>query len=166
MANHKYPTAAPLSTPLVQAGPQAAQPSATDEREMVITIRERESAQWDGSAAQLRAEGLIPENTEWPELRSSCYWQNGGFSYWLRRTRPPGIKGPMSVWSKGDYWMLRCSLTAHGGSYLPSRIYETRIAYENALWQQTNEFAIQGNRGWEAHEDARFQSFMSRVTAS
>lgn len=162
MANHKYPTAAPLSTPLVQA----AQPLATDEREMVITIRERESAQWDGSAAQLRAEGLIPENTEWPELRSSCYWQNGGFSYWLRRIRPPGTKGPMSVWLNGDYWMLRRSLTAHDGSYLPARIHETRLAYEYALWQQTNEFAIQSNRGWKAHDDARFQSFMSRVTAN
>jgi len=147
-----------------QGRPQPTHPSASTECELLITIRPRDSAQWEGTAEQLRDEGLIPEGTKWPEGRASRYWDGGKFSYWLRRTRPQGIKGPMSVWLNGDYWMLRTSLTADGNEgCLPSQIYEARCAYENALWRKTPEHSIQCNRGWKAHQDDAFQSFMSKA---
>ena len=153
MANHKYLTA-----------PEPIQLSAPAVREMVVTILARDYVQWEGTAEQLRGEGLIPDGTEWPGKRDSRHWVNGKFSYWLRRTRPPGIKGPMSVWVNGDYWMVRVSLTAQGAkSWSNAQVYEARCAYIDALWRQTPAYSIQCNRGWRASQDHHFQAFMAKA---
>lgn len=137
--------------------------TATD-REIVITIWPRACASWEGSAMQLSDEGLIPDNFEWPAKKDSKYWDDDGFHYWLQRRRPPGIKGPMSVWVNGDWWMVRRSLTVTlGTGFSEAEVYEKRCAYEYALWRKTSEYSIQCNLGWKAHEDRNFQSFMAKA---
>lgn len=164
MAKSKYPTIADMTVQTEQAGPQPAQQTAPDEREMVITFWPRAFAEWEGSAAQLRDEGLIPEDTEWPTGKSPKHWDAGGFSYWLRRCRPSGIKGPMSVWVNGDWWGLRRTLTASRGTgFSAAEVYEKRCAYEDALWRQSSECSIQSNLGRKARDDKKFQSFMANA---
>jgi len=47
-----------------------------------------------GTRAMLEAEGILPENINWPEGFDGNRWDDGRFKYWLRRVRPEGIKGP------------------------------------------------------------------------
>ena len=88
-----------------------ATPPALGERELHITIWHDEFARLEGSAAQLVAEGFIPEGFEWPRARVDSQWEANGFDYWLRRTRPEGWKGSMKSWSEVDNWFIRITVT-------------------------------------------------------
>lgn len=59
-----------------------------------------------GSSAQLIAEGLIPDGFVWPHRTQTLFWENDSFEFSLKRSRPPGIKGPQSIWVNGDFWTL------------------------------------------------------------
>lgn len=76
--------------------------------DLVVVIHpERGIAEYLGSRALLEAEGLVPAGTDWPAAWSDQRWQSGGFSYWLRRRRPPGAKGRRSAHAEADWFALR-----------------------------------------------------------
>ena len=84
---------------------------AAQQRELDISIWQGDSVQYEGSAAQLKAEGLIPrdfDDIEWPRADEPQCWQVGGFDYILVRQRPAGRRGPWTTW---DNWWLRVSVT-------------------------------------------------------
>lgn len=57
---------------------------------------------WVGTRAQLDAEGITNDKTPWPTGRSTAYWTDGGWSFWMKRTRRPGTKAAAS----DDYWLV------------------------------------------------------------
>lgn len=75
-----------------------------DGSEMLINLRPYGWQTWEyeGTRAQLEAEGVIPAGTEWPQHRNTAQWEDGRVRWSLSRTRPNGMKGPMRLWTTGD----------------------------------------------------------------
>ena len=69
---------------------------------------------FEGTRAQLEAEGLVPPGLEWPARAYRTFWQDEGFFCLLCRQRPAGMKGPMKAWIEGDNWVLSRRPTQHG----------------------------------------------------
>lgn len=155
MATHKYPTNSVADQEVLRA----------DKRELIIAIFPRMYARWEGTAAQLVAEGLIPKDFNWPVGRNRRSWDSGAFSCSLSRSRPPSIKGPMSVWTNGDWWTLDQHLIANSGKgFAAADLYEAKRAYEMALWKQTPDARVAWNRYWMAQQDGKFQTFLQVTT--
>ena len=146
----------------------AAASTTTPERELKIHIYKRSFEFWEyeGTRAQLEAEGVIPPGTEWPQGRQNHFWSHGGLRFWLSRTRPEGTKGPMSVWSTGDWWCLRCD-TPYDGNYADWRIKQKARELAQAIYAQTPAGRREWNecfsRYWAAHSDAAFQAFKATL---
>lgn len=157
MATHKYPTNSVADQEVLRA----------DKRELIIAIFPRTCTRWEGTAQQLVEEGLLPAEFEWPDGRRDRRWDSGEFSYWLTRSRPPGMKGPMSAWTSGDWWTLDRSLTANRGKgFAAANIFEAKRAYEKALWLQTPEGGVAWMRYWAASQDEVFQAFLRKASGS
>ena len=134
------------------------------ESDLLVSIHPRAWAQWEGSSALLMSEGLIPTTFEWPHGRQWKTSDADGWHYWVQRCRPPGLKGPMSLWVHGDWWQVRRSRTAdHGTGFAAASIYEKRRELEREVWRQSYEGGRMFNRYWKAHEDQRFQAFKRRA---
>lgn len=125
--------------------------------ELCIEIWRDAWAEYEGTAAQLIAEGLIPDRFKWPKAATDAYWEVNGFKYWLRRTRPRGHKGPIKSWLELDNWRIR--VTAAGRDYhwcarraLARKAEELRTEYH----RQPGEVLI---RYWAARDDDAFQAF-------
>lgn len=133
-------------------------------REMTISIWPREWVQWEGSAAQLVDERLVSANIEWPKRRNSLYWNKDGMSYWLKRTRPPNIKGPMSVWANGDWWVLRSTLTTDTGrGSLAADIYAKSVELIELQFQRTVAGRQMVHRAHLARTDDTYIAFRSQL---
>ena len=136
------------------------------ERPMCVTIRPYNMDFWEyvGSRAQLEAEGVIPPCTKWPDGVQNLRWETGRFQYWLRRTRPEGLKGPMKLWTSGDWWCLRCDLI-DGPDHATLRILDKKRELAEALYRQSpagqREWNAQLSRLWKSREDEAFQAFKS-----
>lgn len=155
MASHKYPTN--------RVEDQEARRA--DARELIIAISPRICTRWEGTAQQLVEEGLLPAEFEWPEGRRDLRWDSEEFSYWLTRSRPPGMKGPMSAWTNGDWWTLDRSLIANRGKgFAAANLFDAKRAYEKALWLQTPEGGVAWMRYWTASQDEMFQAFLRKST--
>lgn len=119
-----------------------------------------------GTRAQLEAEGVIPLDTEWPDGAQSCFWDVGRYRYWLRRIRPEGIKGPMSVWTSGNWWSLRCT---YGSGMSGAVLYI--LEKQRALAKALDDFSPAGQRArdalWQryraANADKAFQAFKAAI---
>jgi hypothetical protein len=61
---------------------------------------------FEGTAAQLEAEGLIPAGFHWPVALRQVECDVGGMTYRLSPIRLRGWKGPMRSWLVLDHWML------------------------------------------------------------
>ena len=146
----------------------AAASTTTPERELKIHIYKRSFGFWEyeGTRAQLEAEGVIPPGTQWPQGKQPLFWNHGGLRYWLRRTRPEGVKGPMSVWTSGDWWFLRCD-TPHDINCADWRIKQKARELEQEIHAQTpagrREWNERFSRYWAAHSDAAFQAFKATL---
>lgn len=143
----------------------AATPTTTPERELKIHIYKRSFEFWEyeGTRAQLEAEGVIPPSTEWPQGKRVLYWNQGRLRFWLGRARPDGVKGPMSVWASGDWWFVRCDIPddiANPGGW---RIQQKARELAQEIHAQTpagrREWNERFNRYWAAQKDAGFQAF-------
>lgn len=144
-------------------------PDQATERELVVHVN---PVFWhdfwvlEGTRAQLEAEGVIPPGTQWPEGACDHRWTAGRFRYWLRRTRPAGLKGPMRVWTSGDWWALRCSLIDGPDQEARKIIEKTRELAEELRRQSPAgrlEMRAHWNRYWKAQEDEAFQSFKDKL---
>lgn len=134
-------------------------------RELRVVIRPYKLDFWEyhGTRAQLEAEGVIPANTEWPERSQSLYWDDGRLRWSLCRTRPEGLKGPMKLWTSGDWWNLRCDRL--NLDHATQRILTKRRELAKELYRQSaagqREWDLSWSRYWEAHQDKAFQAFKS-----
>lgn len=121
--------------------------------ELRIDIRRDERVRFVGTAAQLIAEGLIPEGFVWPQAAAGRRWEASGFAYCLRRTRPEGHKGPMRSWLALDHWCLRVEVIGRDPSWTARRALERKV---EALRVECHEHTPTGRR----ERDARFKRYL------
>ena len=139
------------------------------EREMKIEVRPYGWDMWQfqGTRAQLEAEGVIPAATEWPASGDRWIeWTAGRLRYRLNRRRPEWLKGPKKLWINGDWWSLRCEpikvldlpqqRVADAARALERQLYLQSPAGRRATHEQLR-------RVWKASDDAAFQSFKALV---
>lgn len=151
MARTKYPT---LSPELIAGS-------------VALDIRPRGYADWEGSSAQLIAEGLIPNGFEWPQRDRTKYWSADGLDYSLSRRRPAGMKGPKRLWVEGDHWALRTTSTAQGrDGFAAARLYEAKAALEHEISLQRSGGLFGTRAWWTARNDKPFQTFLHRATGA
>jgi hypothetical protein len=136
--------------------------------ELRIEIWPDDWAQYTGTAAQLQAEGLIPDGFEWPQAAADKRWEANGFDYWLRRTRPDGHKGPMRSWLEVDNWFLRVSVTGRDYHWRTRRGLERkaealRAEYHRHTAAGAREWEAAWHRYWQTVKDKRFQAFKALV---
>jgi len=152
--------------PRNEVSPNAA--PAVGEREMRIDIRPYGIDCWEyeGTRAQLEAEGVIPRETKWPEGVHCLYWKDDRFRWSLRRHRPADLKkGPMKLWANGDWWCLQCS-DLHNRSNA-RRVADMKRALADELYRQTTA----GQLAWEAammhylraRHDKAFRAFKALI---
>lgn len=132
--------------------------------DLVVEIVPRDAVEWIGTRAQLEAEGLVPPEILWPDRDRWTGWTHGPFEYWLRRTRPHGLKGPKRLWIDGDWWALRQTLLAdRGKGHWPAAIHEKRSELEALLWHQSEQGREYEERWRKAAADQRYQAFKRHV---
>lgn len=133
--------------------------------ELIIDIIPRSYSRWSGTSAQFIDEGLVPAGFKWPAKSSRVHFDVGVFSYWLGRSRPPGMKGPMRDWVEGDYWSVRRSIKGGDQSFAGADLYAKQQALKQAIWRESSDGHRAANRWWEARRDERFQSLLKNVGA-
>lgn len=136
--------------------------------ELRIEIEPDDCVQYAGTAAQLQAEGLIPEGFEWPRGATHKQWDANGFEYWLRREKPKGHKGPMRSWLEVDNWFLRVREKSHDYRWrarrqLDRRAEALRAEYYRLTAAGAREWNAALRRYWTTQEDAAFQAFKAKV---
>lgn len=137
-----------------------AQSLASAHDDLIISIHQRACTRYHGTAAQLIAEGLIPDGFEWPRKASRISFEIGKFTHWMGRCRPEGIKGPMSVWVEGDHWFLQRSLTAdEGRGWDRAQLYEKTMELADLVRRNTPEWNRMFTRAWETRKDSKYQAF-------
>lgn len=125
-----------------------------------ISIYPRACTRYHGTAAQLIAEGLIPDGFKWPQRTSRVSFEMGKFTHYMGRCRPDGIKGPMAVWVEGDYWFLQRSLTAdEGRGWQAAQLYEKTMELAAIIHRTTPEWSRTFHRAYETRKDAKYQAF-------
>lgn len=136
------------------------------ERELIIDVRPHDRVHYEGTAAQLVAEGLIPEGFEWPRAAADKRWEANGFDYWLRRTRAEGLKCPMRAWLEMDNWFIRVEVTGRDWTWRARRnIEEKAEALRDEIYRQSaagrREWEVNWSRDRKTQEDKAFQAFKS-----
>ena len=140
-----------------------------DERELLIDIWPDFWAHYEGTAAQLEAEGLIPEGFEWPQAAADKCWEAGGYAYRLRRTRPDGHKGPMRSWLELDNWFVRVSVPGRNGANwgarrrLERRSEELKADYYNQTAAGSLKWEANWARYLAAINDVKFKAFKALI---
>lgn len=142
--------------------------AAAAEPELHIEVWLDHSANYTGSAAQLQAEGLIPDGFEWPRAAANKRWKANGFDYWLRRQRPEGHKGPMRSWLELDNWFVRVEVTGRDHYWHTRRALERqaealRAEYHRHTAAGDAEWNANWRRYWATVEDERFQAFKALI---
>lgn len=137
-------------------------------KELRIIIERDVRAEFEGTAAQLTDEGLIPEGFEWPIGVVSRHWTASGYTYWLRRIRPTGHKGPMRSWLELDNWFVRIEVEGRDARWLVRRNLERQVEeLEETIRRQTRaglaETEARLRRYWAAQDDKAFQSFKALI---
>ena len=136
------------------------------ERELIIDARRDDWVRYEGTAAQLIAEGVIPEGLEWPRATAHDRWEANGFEYWLRRARPQGHKGPMRSWLEMDNWVIQINVSGrdhqwHTRQRLKRQSEELAAAYHHESAAGQREFSTNFNLYLKARDDKAFQTFKS-----
>lgn len=143
---------------------QSVAPSTIAWTDLQINITPRAYTQYQGTAAQLIAEGLIPPGFKWPAGANRVTIEVGQFSLWIGRKRPEGHKGPMSSWTSGDYWFARRTLASEAGSgFHAADIYEKSMELAKVIYRGTNEHAHIGNAWWRAKCDDKYMAHMNKI---
>lgn len=137
------------------------------ERELRIEIRQDEHFEFEGTAAQLTAEGLIPKDFEWPRAAADESWEANGFKYWLRRSRPEGHKGPMRSWLELDNWFVRVEVAGHDNQWRIRRHLERKTEELKAeYYWHSAAGQRERNANWKryvaARDDRAFQAFKDK----
>jgi len=159
---------APASAPTPGDSPARATIAAADqqaiERELHIEIEPRGGDWWQGSSAQLIAEGLVAPDFVWPRGKGTREWRDGVFHFLLERRRPEGFKGPMKAWLGCDNWQLRRRHVnnRHDG-YAAAHVYRAEQELAAARRKQTPEHVVEHSRWCKALFDESFQTFKALI---
>lgn len=137
------------------------------ERELIIDVHRDDCVLYRGTAAQLIAEGVIPEGLEWPRASTNKTWQANGFDYWLFRVRPEGHKGPMRSWLELDNWSIRVKVTGRDWRWhQQEQIKKKAKALADEIYGLSpagrSEWFIHCDRLWAARKDAAYQAFKAK----
>lgn len=125
------------------------------ERELLIDICPDAWVRWKGSRAQLEAEGLIPEGTDWPARAGSVSWTAGRYAYQLNRCRPDGLKGPMRQWIEGDYWSVTSSVVGREDSCFDLDVKRKARELEGAIYRASVAGRLELDAQWDRLREAR-----------
>lgn len=129
-------------------------PTASD---LTIEITPRWNSRYRGTRAQLVAEGLIPDDFEFPRRTQRKYWEAGKFKYWMERRRPDGIKGQQGAWADGDYWVLDMSLK--GFNHQTYQIQEKAREMDELVQGRSSEWSKTFDRAYKAQQDDKYMAF-------
>lgn len=132
--------------------------------DLQIEIIPRAYTQYQETAAQLVAEGLIPDGFKWPIGSTRVTIEVGKFSLWIGRKRPDGHKGPMSSWTSGDFWFVRRELASNKrDGWRDADIYAKSKELADIIYRGTSAYASIANASWKARLDEQYQAFRSLV---
>jgi hypothetical protein len=129
--------------------------------DLVIEITPRWICQFRGTRAQLIAEGLISSDFKFPHRTEIQDWESGKFSYWMRRCRPEGMKGPQSVWANGDYWVVCQSLK--GANCTTYQIQEKTRELAELVQGKPSDWYKTWSRAYDAKQDDRYIAFRTAM---
>lgn len=138
-------------------------------QEIVVCIDYRgwDITEFHGTRAILEAEGMIPKDTEWPEGYFDLHWNDNQFKYWLRRTRPEGVKGPRKQFENVDWFCLRWNLINRPSirelEIIRKEKELKKLIYRNSAKGQS-EWSKRYDRQLEAQKDKQFQAFKAKIT--
>jgi hypothetical protein len=123
---------------------------------------------FEGTAAQLTAEGLLPGDFEWPAGDRRACWTANGVDYEVFRTRPNGHKGPKRSWLTLDNWCLRIKVADPTGSRRLQRVIERKAReLEDEIFRQSAQGArdcdVRFSRYVNACQDGAFQAFKTAL---
>lgn len=137
-----------------------------NQQEMIINAWSNiRVAEYQGTRAQLEAEGIIPKDFKWPFRTETGYWQLGKSSFSIGRHRPPGLKGPMKLWTSGDWWRVRWNPADQNHSADSIRRKTAELA---AVIHHNSAAGIaESNAAWARYDtasnDQKFQSFKALI---
>lgn len=121
-----------------------------------------------GTRAMLEAEGIIPAGMPWPEGFDERCIESGKFTYWLRRRRPDGAKGPRRDFLECDWWTVRWILTTDIPWHVRD-LKQKKKALSDALYFQSPAFFAKIERQMKAAHamkcDKAFQQFLTLIPA-
>jgi hypothetical protein len=147
------------SSPLGAAAP-ASQP---DDLGLHILYKPGFWFEYNGTRAQLEAEGVIPAGAEWPQGDGALVtWESGQQYFALQHRCPPG-KGGRKRWRDADFWCLFVRIDAVYGPKAGFRA--ARMEYEarkrDVAWADT---LVSGMSA--ARRDTAFQAFKAKYLPS
>lgn len=136
------------------------------ECEVIISVRRDGWLSYEGSAAQLVAEGLIPKDFCWPDAAAYQRWEANGFEYSLRRARPNYHKGSMRTWLEKDNWLMFINVVGRDTPWYIRQNVEfqaekLRAAQYRATAAGQREWNAKWELHWAARNDKAFQAFKS-----
>lgn len=134
------------------------------ESEIVVCTPYSGIAEYRGTCAALECEGVIPIGMQWPVGFNEVHWDDGKFSYWIRRQRPEGAKGARKQFETVDWWMLRCnplSAESEADRLVKEKQKELSDAIYRASEKGRAEWRLSFSMYLEAQEDTKFQQFKS-----
>ncbi len=141
----------------------------SQQRELIAMVWPGSFWRYEGTRAQLEAEGVIPPKFEWPTGKGRVAWESGQFKYWLQRTRPEGVKGPMSIWINGDWWVIHGRLADRQRSEKWEAELKRKRLIDELYAMTPNgkiEAEILGRKWWRSYRDSAFQAFKAKVLPS
>ncbi|URI11428.1 hypothetical protein MW290_21020 [Aquincola tertiaricarbonis] len=145
----------------IDAKPVSCIPGASEGADLSLTVVAMGYDLWEGTSAQLAAEGLIPAGFEWPSRDQWKGWTAGPMHYLLHRRKPHGFKGPRRAWMELDHWRLRRTLATHrNDAFFHARLHEARQELACLEWGQTAQGREAFRRWLQAGDDRAFQRFL------
>ena len=135
--------------------------------ELQISILPRAYANFRGSAAQLSAEGLIPDGFSWPAGTDFARYESGQFSYCVSRCRKKGATGSARAWSSGDYWCVRRTLTSTDkNGFHEARVYEKQQELAEVIRHATPAWERECSLAFAAILDKPYRAFRNLLIPS
>lgn len=161
-----HATPSPAILRLIPATPCDA-PARSGASDLVVSIWPG-TARFSGSGALLQAEGLVPKDIEWPAGRDRRSWEAGGFEFTLKCARPAGLRGPMKLWTSGDYWSVDIEVKGRNWEWHAQRNVELQAEAVLAGIQGQSPTGQRGlaakrDRYLQARQDRAFQAFKASV---
>ncbi|QTB47922.1 hypothetical protein [Burkholderia pseudomallei] len=137
--------------------------TAVVEREMVIEWQKGYYFQYQGTRAQLEAEGVIPDGLEWPTGRNNAAWRRGEQHFLLRRCKVPGAKQRVSEWGGVDWWCMHVSKD----HVLDPEIAEQAKKLRAMIYERSPQGKAARAEHWRridaAYRDEKFQAFKALI---